>query len=118
MHWTSLGKAILSTMPPDRVETIAETHGLPRATDNTITDLDSLREELASVRERGYSIEDEERQEGIRAVGVPIRGDDDGAAIGAISISGPRQRIVDKHAEIVDALESTATVVELRYKHY
>lgn len=118
MHWTSLGKAILSTMTPERVESIVETHGLPRATDNTITDLESLKEELATVRERGHSIEDEERREGIRAVGVPIEGESDDRALGAISVSGPRQRIVEKHTSIVDALESTATVVELRYKHY
>jgi DNA-binding IclR family transcriptional regulator len=118
MHWTSLGKAILSTRSPGRVAEIVDAHGLPRATDRTITDLESLRAELSETRDRGYSIEDEERREGIRAVGMPIRGGSDDRTIGAISVSGPRRRIIDKQSEIVDALEHTATVIKLRHEHY
>jgi len=118
MHWTSLGKAILSTMSPERVESVVERHGLPRATENTITTLDGLRRELEETRDRGYSIEDEERREGIRALGVPIAAEGSATTVAAISVSGPRNRLLDKEAEVVEALENAANVIELRYKHY
>lgn len=118
MHWTSLGKAILSQLDDDRVAAIVDRHGLPRATPNTITSLDTLSGELADIRERGYSIEDEEREEGIRALGVPVSKEASEAAVGAISVSGPRNRILDREDEIVEALRNTANIIELRYKHY
>lgn len=120
MHWTALGKALLSRFPDDRVRDIADEHGLPRATESTITELDPLLEELERVRERGFSIEDEERREGIRAVAVPLRLDDESGPPAAVSISGPKRRIGDDGVdeELLEALRDAVNVVELEYKHY
>jgi DNA-binding IclR family transcriptional regulator len=92
LHQHAAGKAILANLPDARVTDIVETHGLPARTPHTITDPDELRAELDTVAERGYAFNFEESVEGLHAVGAPIT-DEDGTAIGAISISGPANRL-------------------------
>jgi DNA-binding IclR family transcriptional regulator len=92
LHQHAAGKAILAYLPDERVEEIVATHGLPARTPHTITDPAELREELDAVRERGYAFNFEESVEGLHAVGAPITDEDD-TAIGAISISGPANRL-------------------------
>jgi DNA-binding IclR family transcriptional regulator len=92
LHQHAAGKAILANLPDARVTDIVETHGLPARTPHTITDPDELRAELDTVAERGYAFNFEESVEGLHAVGAPIT-DGDGTAIGAISISGPANRL-------------------------
>lgn len=118
MHWTALGKAILSGLPDDRVSDIVETHGLPERTERTITTADELWAELDRIRERGYSVEDEERRVGVRSVAVALTGGTD-EVIGALSLSGPRRRFEDDWIteEAVPVLQNAANVIELRYIH-
>lgn len=91
LHCTAAGKAILSQLPRGCVKEITERNGLPPVTENTITELDVLLEELETVRERGYGFSDEEQMIGIRAVGAPITYNDEIA--GAIAVSGPTARL-------------------------
>lgn len=115
MHWSALGKAILANLPSDRIAEIIDTYGLPAQTGNTITDRSTLREDLATVRERGYSLEDEERREGIRSVAVPIIVDE--GVVGSVSVSGPKNRIYAERIEeeLVPTLENAANVIEVKY---
>lgn len=92
LHQHAAGKAILAELPASRVDEIIETHGLPSRTPQTITDPETLRDELAEIRERGYAFNFEESVAGLHAVGAPIIGKD-GVASGAISISGPANRL-------------------------
>lgn len=87
IHCTAGGKAILSRLPERRVRTIVAEFGLPEFTENTITDLSELLDELSEIRERGYALNDQEQMRGIRAVGAPVI-DSSGGIIGAISVSG------------------------------
>lgn len=118
MHWSALGKAILSELSEPTVAEIIDQHGLPERTENTITDRDDLHSELATIRDRGYSIEDEERRVGVRSVAVPLTDASDGV-MGALSISGPRNRFNDEwiEDEAVSILQNAANVIELRYIH-
>jgi IclR family acetate operon transcriptional repressor len=88
LHSTAVGKAILAFLPPEEVEKIIARRDLPRFTSRTITTMAALQAELARVRERGYSIDDGENEEGIRCVGAPIF-DYRGQVVAALSISGP-----------------------------
>lgn len=88
IHCTAGGKAILARLPEQRVREIVAERGLPEFTDNTISDLPTLLDELAEIRERGYALNDQEQMRGIRAVGAPVV-DTGGGIIGALSISGP-----------------------------
>ena len=120
MHWTALGKALLSQLPDERIDAIIDEHGLPEATKNTITDRDALFEELETIRESGYSIEDEERREGIKSVAVPVQVTEGDSPVSAVSISGPRRRIGEDEIEgsFLDAIMDTVNVIELKNKHY
>jgi IclR family acetate operon transcriptional repressor len=87
LHCTSIGKAILSALPPLEVAAILErTSELPSAASSKF-DRDFIRDQLAEVTRRGYSIDDEENEPNVRCVGAVVR-DSTGSAIGGISVSG------------------------------
>jgi DNA-binding IclR family transcriptional regulator len=86
MHCTAGGKAILAFYPEGRVDEILDRHGLPGLTDNTITEREALYEELASIRERGFAINEGESVRGIRSVGCPVVVD--GRAIASVTVTG------------------------------
>ena len=121
LHWTALGKAILAHLPAERVDEIVDRHGLPKQTPNTITDREHLDTELETIREQGYSVEDEERREGVVAIAVPIQDKSDPLTAHAVSISGPKSRIKrddELRSDLIEAVQQTANVIELQYNHY
>ncbi len=68
MYSTSLGKTILAYLPPERIEEIAAAMEYEPKTANTITGPEELFEELETIREQGYGIDDEENINGLRCV--------------------------------------------------
>lgn len=90
-HATSLGKAMLAFLPEEEIENIAQDCGLPKRTAKTICSLPQLKQELASVRQRGYATDEGENEEGARCVGAPIF-DRRGNVAAALSIAGPAFR--------------------------
>lgn len=117
MHWTALGKAILAEQSREYVEKYVEAYGLPAQTENTITDLDSLLDELTAVSDQGFALEDEERREGIRSIAVPIIVEE--SVAGSISLSGPRERFNDQRIqdELLPEVRNTANVIEVKYAY-
>lgn len=120
MHWTALGKAILAHLPEERVREIVAEHGMPSANEHTITDEATLLEEVSRVRERGYSVEDQDRRRGVLTIGAPIMDRSSNEIIAAVSVSGPKNRMDEpgRRDEVIDAVRSAANVIELRYSHY
>ena len=98
LQTTSMGKCILAHMEPDRVEEIIDQHGLPKITENTISEPEELYTELDEIRERGYATDMEERVEGMRCIAAPIIGPNNDIA-GAVSISGPSVRMQGERFE-------------------
>jgi IclR family transcriptional regulator, KDG regulon repressor len=96
-HCTSVGKVLLAYQPVDAVKEIID-NGLPRYTENTITSPDRLMEELASVRQKGYAIDDEEIEVGLRCIAAPVR-NHSGNVIAAISVAAPVQRMSKKNLQ-------------------
>ena len=93
LHSTSLGKAILASLPPERRDRlIAAALPLARITTRTITETPALLAELDVTRARGFAIDDEENETGAICVGAPIL-NSAGEAIAGLSISGPVSRI-------------------------
>jgi IclR family transcriptional regulator, KDG regulon repressor len=92
LHNTAVGKAIMAFLPDEEIDRIVADKGLEKSTEQTITDPQELKKELAATVRRGYSIDNSEHEDGIRCVGAPIRSHT-GAVIGAISVSGPTQRV-------------------------
>jgi IclR family KDG regulon transcriptional repressor len=109
-HCTSGGKVLLAFLPPEVVEPVLNAP-LTAYTENTITSLPRLREELEVVRQRGYGLDDEEFEAGIRAVAVPIR-DIEGNVIAQMSMPGPTNRLTpDRIPEIAQALMEAADAI-------
>ena len=73
-HASSLGKAITSHQTEDVRERLIRSYGVTPFTTHTITDEVALKLELERVRERGYSIDEEESVLEGRCFGVPIFG--------------------------------------------
>ena len=71
---------------------VYESHPLTVYTEYTIRSLEQLKEEL-DVREKGYAIDREELELGLTCIGAPIL-DRSGHAIAAISLSGPKSRML------------------------
>ena len=103
VHCTALGKAMMAEFPEDVASTLLDPASMVRFTPNTITDPDSLRQHLAVVRERGYAIDDEEHENGIRCVASAVK-DHAGRVAGAISLSGPTLRVSRERAESLGQL--------------
>ncbi|MFB6165847.1 MAG: IclR family transcriptional regulator [Haloarculaceae archaeon] len=114
LHATAAGKAILAHVPEARLFEIVEHAAFEPITDATITDREALFEELAAIRERGYSFNRQENLEGLNAVGVVVTGPDD-AVIGALSVSGPSHRLTGERleTELPNLLLGTANELEL-----
>lgn len=118
LHQNAGGKAILSALPKDRVETIIRTHGLPAKTSNTITDQEELFAELEEIRERGVAFDFEEHIMGFRAIGAPIM-DQDGNLCGALAVGGPTNRMKGDrfHEEIPQTLLGVVNELELNIQY-
>ncbi len=100
MHCTAVGKAIMAYLPEAEVEAIIQRQGMKTMTPNTITNFLALKKELSAIRERGYSIDNEEIEEGVRCVGCVVR-NFSGDPLAAISVSGPAFRVTQgKVAEL------------------
>ena len=113
-HCSAGGKAMMAHYPPERVDAIVERWGLPAFTDQTITDRETLLEELATVREEGIAFNREEYLRGVLAVGVPVFDDRDEVR-GAVTIAGPVRRLYSEREPdaLHDALLATANTVEV-----
>jgi IclR family transcriptional regulator, acetate operon repressor len=107
MHISAMGKCLLAAAD-DIDEQISQLGDLVRATHRTITDRDQLRAQLELVRERGWALNDEERNPGVRAIAAPVPAPT-GGPLGAISIQGPTIRITDDRLPDLAALLHTAT---------
>ena len=94
-HSCAVGKVLLSHLSEDELNHIIEEKGLPKRTENTMTDPIRLKEQLKSVRIQGYAIDDEENERGIRCVAAPIY-NETAKVVAAISISGPAFRVTKK----------------------
>lgn len=110
---TSLGKAILAFSGDDVLDDVYSAP-IPQRTPATVTDPAEARRRLGDVRRRGFAIDDVENEDGIRCVAAPIL-DHDGAAAGALSISGPAERVTrDRIEELGSAVRATAEAVSRR----
>ncbi len=113
LHSLASGKAILAHLAEDRVRDVVATHGLPELTENTVTTSEELFEELETVREQGYAVNEHEANTGTRAVGAPILVGD--AVVAAVAVAGPANRITRERLEeeMLGDVLATANEIEL-----
>jgi DNA-binding IclR family transcriptional regulator len=117
LYYTAAGKAALAFMNEEKIEqTIAE-RKLDSRTEHTIVDEDELQAELSDIRDQGYALNDEEQFLGLRAIGAPIRGNEN-RVIGSVSLSGPVSRISDEKFRdtLPEKVMETSNIIELNIK--
>lgn len=112
-HCSSWGKAILAEWSDERIRTVVERRGMPQRTDNTITDVETLLEEIETIRERGYAIDREEGTAGTTCVGGAITSSDD-TVLGAVSISGASRRFDEERiGQLSQELLEAINIIEI-----
>jgi DNA-binding IclR family transcriptional regulator len=103
LHCTSAGKCLLA------YELATIPHELPARTARTLTNPDILRLHLADIVERGYALDDEENDPGVRCISAPVF-NALGEAIGCIGIDGPSVRMTeDRIPTLAEHVTRTAT---------
>ena len=105
-HASGIGKALLAEMPRKAVEAIIRDKGLARFTQTTLTDPVALFADLGRTHVRGWALDDEERNVGMRCIAAAIF-NEFGDPVAGLSISGPVARLddakVDRLGPIVTA---------------
>lgn len=109
LHAGAVPKAMLAFLPEeDQDRILAGLGDLPAYTERTVMDPDALKRELAEIRERGYSISDEDYDSSARGVGAPIFGGL-GGVIAGISVGGPSFRVGNETLSALGALVTEKT---------
>jgi DNA-binding IclR family transcriptional regulator len=100
---SAVGKILLAALPEAEVDSLLRRHKLVPFTNNTIVTPAHFKAVLEQVRLNGYAVDNEEREEGLRCLGAPIR-DHTGEIIAAMSVAGPAFRLLSSQDEVVARL--------------
>lgn len=115
LYRLAAGKAILANLPSERREAILDGYRFPLGTGQTREEFTA---ELARIRERGVAFGTEQFIRGVTGVGAPVI-DNSGAVYGAISISGPTNRLdgTRLEEELADLVRGTAGELQVNLSH-
>ena len=108
-HASGIGKAVLAHLSAERVTAIIRGTGLEIFTARTLADAQSLSRDLAEIRRRGWSVDDEERHPGMRCVASVIF-NEYAKPIGGISVSGPSARVTPERVAQLGPLVHAAAL--------
>jgi len=116
-HCSALGKVLLAYSEEDEVRRIVQTAGLPRFTDNTITNEEDLLQNLVKIRKQGFAYDLEEILPDLCCVAAPIY-DYSGNVIAAISMSIPAFRFRRSQTEYRDAVICAGRAISKRLGYF
>ena len=97
LHSTGVGKALLGQLTDGRAREIVRRVGLHHQTEHTLVTEEALLADLALVRSRGYALDEQEQEAGVRCVAVPLGPEP--MSWRAVSVSGPVTRMTDELVE-------------------
>lgn len=106
-HNTGGGKAMLAYADEDFLGTYKKEAEYQPLTEKSILTPEQLDDELAKIRQSGYAMDEEEAEIGLTCIAVPVI-DEQGKAIGAISVSGPTTRILACKDNTLSLLKTAA----------
>ncbi|MFW3168811.1 IclR family transcriptional regulator domain-containing protein [Geodermatophilus sp. CPCC 206100] len=100
---SAMGQVLLADLVPADLRRYLDRTELAALTPHTLTTEDALAERLAQVRDRGWAEADQELEEGLRSVAVPVRGSDGRvfAALGISSTAGSMSTLVERHLALL-----------------
>jgi IclR family pca regulon transcriptional regulator len=113
LHATSMGKVLMAGLEPNALAELLKDMELEKFTEYTITDKQKLLERIELVRNRAWSISDQELEIGVRSIASPVK-DKYGKTIAALNISGHASRVSkeDMIDTYLPALKSTVSKIE------
>jgi DNA-binding IclR family transcriptional regulator len=116
LHAAASGKVYLAGLPEEAALDILRERGMPRLHENTITDPERFRAELARVREQGYATNVQETGPEVVAVAAPITtspGVDQraGRLVGAVSVVAPAFRQVYRDRRVIELTRAAAAEI-------
>lgn len=92
LHITAVGKLFLAEDGPEKSTQYMKRTGLPKYTENTLTDPEGLARELEKIRRQGYAFDNEEAEKGVSCIGAGIY-NDEGTLVAGLSVSAPSDRL-------------------------
>lgn len=116
-HCSALGKVLLAYSPEQEVKRIIQIAGLPRFTENTITDQEELLQNLIKIRKQGFAYDMEEILPDLCCVAAPIHNYTD-QVIAAISMSIPAYRFKRSQTEFREGVMRAAITISKRLGYY
>ncbi|MEO1637672.1 MAG: HTH-type transcriptional regulator BhcR [Pseudomonadota bacterium] len=120
MHASGIGKALLSRMDDARQRQVLAAGQLERFTDYTLTEPEAIISDLRDTKARGYAIDGEERNVGMRCIAAPVF-NVFGEVVAGISVSGPTTRITtdrisDLAQPVMDAAQQLTKAIGGNYR--
>lgn len=114
MYLTGVGKVILSYLDFSEQKRIWDKSNIVAKTNKTIVDFDEMLKELAVIKDRGWALDDEENEVGVRCIAVPVLSRDN-YPMAAISISGSVFHLTeDKYEYYASILKDTAHKIAIQ----
>lgn len=92
LHATASGKAILAFEDDSKRNDILDTLQFDQFTENTVSDRETLLDRLATIRNQGFAINEQEDVEGANAIAAPVC-HPESEVLGALSVVGPAHRL-------------------------
>lgn len=117
-HCTATGRVLLAAQPPEMWPGMIRNIPLARMTDLTVTDRAEFRRILEDVRDKGWSLVDQELEMGLMSIAVALR-DSAGGIVGAINVGVPTVRMDSKGMveDILPKLQETVASISQALKH-
>jgi IclR family pca regulon transcriptional regulator len=110
-HCTSMGRVLLADLPEAELEAFLATTPLDGYTPRTITEPERLRRTIATVRQQGWALVDQELEIGLRSIAAPLRVE--GRTIAAVNVSAaaPRVPLEQLRGEFLPELLKTVVAI-------
>jgi len=108
LHCTGVGKLLLLDDTPEELAALFARTGFAAPTEYSITSLDLILKELSKIRGKGYALDDQECEYGVKCIAVPLR-DYTGHVVAAVSLTAPLPRMgQERIQEIIPVLNISA----------
>jgi IclR family pca regulon transcriptional regulator len=109
---TSMGRVLLAALPPEELEERLAQIELHKYTSHTVKSKAALRAELEKVAREGFAMVDQELEEGLRSVAVPIRDPAGSVAALNVSVHASRTDMRTLRKRFVPEIQKTAAAIE------
>jgi len=114
LYCTGVGKALLMEHSDSDVRRILGSGPFKRYTNKTLTSPEAFLRALSEARTKGYALDNQEREDGVRCIATPLR-DNWGKVVAAISLSAPASRVPDERLGMLGArVKKAADTVSAR----